>query len=67
MEDKDKRKSQLLTKPVGELIDIILEKEDEIEKMKDYRARLIKVRNLVTPPDQRRRQGRPSKDEGDII
>jgi hypothetical protein len=57
------RKAQLMTKNFNELCDLVLYLEEEVEKGKMYRKKLIQVRNLVTPQDQKRKQGRPTKEE----
>lgn len=66
-EKRAAKRAQLYEKSVKELVDLILYLEDELEKAKVWRSKLIKIRNIVTPQDQKRRQGRPGKDEGDII
>ena len=65
--DLSERTQQLLAKPVTELCQMIISLQDENEKLKEYRTRLIKIRNLVVPDEEKRKQGRPSKSEGDII
>lgn len=67
MEERNERFEQLYNKPVNELVRMIVTLEEENMKLKDYRARLIKIRNLVVPDEEKRKQGRPSKSEGDII
>ena len=61
------RFQQLLNKPVSELVNMIMSLEEENEKLKEYRTRLIKVRNLVVPDDEKRKQGRPRKDSEEVI
>ena len=61
------RMQQLLAKPVTELCQMIIQLEEENQRMKEYRSKLLKIRNILTPEDERRRQGRPSKSEGEII
>jgi hypothetical protein len=65
--DLSERTQQLLAKPVTELCQMIISLQEENEKLKEYRTRLIKIRNLVVPDEEKRKQGRPSKSEGDII
>ena len=60
------RMQQLLAKPVTELCQMIIQLEEENQRMKEYRSKLLKIRNILTPEDERRRQGRPKKGE-DII
>lgn len=67
MEERNERIEQLYNKPVNELVRMIVALEEENNKLKEYRARLIKIRNLVVPDEEKRKQGRPSKAEGDII
>ena len=67
MEERNERFEQLYNKPVNELVRMIVTLEEENMKLKDYRARLIKIRNIVVPDEEKRKQGRPSKSEGDII
>lgn len=57
------RTQQLLAKPVTELCQRIIELEEENEKLKEYRSRLIKVKNLLADDNERRGKGRPKKDE----
>ena len=67
MEERNERIEQLYNKPVNELVRMIVSLEEENNKLKEYRARLIKIRNLVVSDEEKRKQGRPSKAEGDII
>ena len=53
--DLSERTQQLLAKPVTELCQMIISLQDENEKLKEYRTRLIKIRNLVTPEEERRK------------
>ena len=61
--DLSERTQQLLAKPVTELCQMIISLEEENEKLKEYRSRLIKIRNLVVPDEEKRGKGRPKKDE----
>lgn len=61
--DLSERTQQLLAKPVTELCQRIIELEEENEKLKEYRSRLIKVKNLLADDNERRGKGRPKKDE----
>lgn len=63
MDEIEKRMDDLYNKPVSELIRMVIELQDEVEKLRVYRKKLIKVRNLVVNDDERRRQGRPRKGE----
>ena len=59
----DERIERLLEKPVSELCQMIINLEDENTKFREYRTKLIKIRNIITPEGQKKRQGRPRKDE----
>ena len=65
--EMSERMQQLLGKSVTELCQMIIQLESDNERLKEYRSKLIKIRNLVTPEEERRKQGRPRKEEGDII
>lgn len=67
-EKRAARKAQLMEKPVGELIENILYLEEELTRTREYRKKLIQIRNIITPPEERRKQGRPTKkEEADFI
>lgn len=53
----------LLNKSVKELIDIIVSSYDELEEARSLRKRMVQIRNLVLEPEERRKPGRPSKEE----
>ena len=61
-EQKNALRDVLYNKSVKELVDIIIQDQEEIQEAKQFRSIVIKVRNLVTPPDERRKPGRPKKD-----
>lgn len=61
--DLSERTQQLLAKPVTELCQMIISLQEENEKLKDYRSKLIKIKNIITPEEERRKQGRPKKGE----
>jgi hypothetical protein len=63
MEERNERFEQLYNKPVNELVRMIVSLEEENERLKDYRTKLIKIRNIITPEEERRKQGRPKKGE----
>lgn len=56
------RVDQLLGKPVKDLVEMIIRYEEELDVMKDYRKRLVQIRNIATDPDERRPKGRPRKE-----
>ena len=61
-EERNERYKKLMTQPVGVLIELIIKLEEENEKTRDYRRRLMQIRNLATDPGERRPIGRPKKD-----
>lgn len=61
-EEKNERYQKLMTQPIRVLIEHILRLEEENEKTRDYRRRLMQIRNLATDPGERRPIGRPKKD-----
>lgn len=67
MDEISERRQQLLTKPILDLVNRIIELENENERLKEYRAKLIKVRNLIVPDEEKRKQGRPRKDSEEVI
>lgn len=62
-EKRQARMEQLYLKPVGELVRMIIELEEEVNKTKDYRKRLMQIRNIATDPGERRPIGRPRKED----
>lgn len=60
---QEERMRQLLSKPVVELCEIILRLEEENAKVKEYRKRLVQIRNLALDPEERRGKGRPKKED----
>lgn len=62
-EKRAARKAQLMTKNFNELCELVLYLEEEVERGKQWRKKLIQVRNIVTPEGEKRRQGRPTKEE----
>lgn len=62
VEKRQARMEVLLQKPVGELVRMIVALEDEVQKTKEYRKRLIQIRNLALDPGERRPIGRPRKE-----
>lgn len=61
------RTQQLLAKPVTELCEMIISLEEENKRLREYRTKLIKVRNLIVPDEEKRKQGRPRKDSEEVI
>ena len=64
-EKRQARMEQLYQKPVGELVRMIIALEEENEKTKDYRRRLLQIRNICLDPSERSRPGRPRKEIGE--
>ncbi len=64
-EKRQARMEQLYQKPVGELVRMIIALEEENEKTKDYRRRLLQIRNICLDPSERSRPGRPKKESGE--
>lgn len=60
---REKRREELLTKPVLDLVNRIIALEEENLKAKEWRSKLIKIRNIITPDGEKRSQGRPRKEE----
>lgn len=63
MEEREARRNVLYNKPVSELVNMIIALEEENTKAKEWRTKLIKIRNIITPDEERRSQGRPRKEE----
>lgn len=61
-EERNTRYQKLMTQPVGVLIEHIIRLEEENEKTRELRKRLMQIRNLATDPGERRPIGRPKKD-----
>lgn len=57
----------LMKKTVGELINIIIMQEEQLESAKILRRRMVQIRNLVLDENERRRPGRPVKNETDNL
>ena len=51
----------LMQKSVGELINIIISDQEELEEAKKLRRRITQIRNLALDPEERRKPGRPQK------
>lgn len=63
IEQKNALRANLMSKSIYELIEIIVQAQDELTEAKQFRTIVMKVRNLVTPPEERRKPGRPPKGE----
>ena len=61
--EQNDRVNELMNKPVMALVQRIIELEQENEDLKEYRSRLIKVRNILAEEADKRGKGRPRKDE----
>ena len=62
-EERQNRYKQLMNQPVNTLIELIIKLEDDGKETREYRKRLMAIRNLATPPEERRCKGRPKKEE----
>ena len=62
-EQKRARREVLYSKTINELVEYIISMEEEVLETKQYRARLMKIRNIVLEPEERRKPGRPHKDD----
>lgn len=62
-EERQERYKKLMTQPVGVLIELIVKLEEDNEKTREYRKRLMQIRNLATDKEDRRPIGRPKKEE----
>lgn len=59
---KDALRENLLGKSVRELIEMLIQAQEEIDEAKQIRRRFMQIQNLLKDPDERRKQGRPKKD-----
>jgi len=66
-ENKQALTKALMKKTVGELINIIIMQEEELEEAKILRRRMIQIRNLILSPEERRSPGRPRRGETDNL
>ena len=62
-EERNKRYQQLMTQPVNVLIETIIRLEEENKQTREYRRRLMQIRNIATPQEERRPIGRPKKED----
>lgn len=62
-EQKNALREVLLGKSVGELINIIINTQEELEEAKQIRRRFSQIRNLLKDPDERNGRGRPRKEQ----
>ena len=58
---KQTLRDSLLSRPVKELIEIIVEAQEELMEAKNLRRRLKQIENLCKDPEQRNKPGRPKK------
>ena len=61
------RMQQLLAKPVVDLCQSIIDLEEENLKLREYKTRFFKIRNLVVPDNEKRKRGRPTKASEDLF
>lgn len=62
-EERQNRYKQLMNQPVNTLIELIIKLEDDVKETREYRKRMMAIRNLATPPEERRGKVRPKKEE----
>ena len=62
-EQKNALREVLLSKSVGELINIIINTQEELEEAKQIRRRFSQIQNLLKDPDERNGRGRPRKEQ----
>ena len=60
-DQKQALRETLLSRPVKELIEIIVEAQEELMEAKNLRRRLKQIENLCKDPEQRNKPGRPKK------
>lgn len=63
IELREERRQALYNKPVSELVNMIIALEEENLKAKEYRKKLIQIRNIITPDEEKKPQGRPRKED----
>lgn len=61
-EYKELLRKSLMDKSINELVDMVIKQQEEVLEARAFRKTIMQVRNLVTPPAERRPQGRPKKD-----
>lgn len=62
-DQKNALRENLYGKSVRELVEYIIQVQEELQEAKEIRRRLIQIRNLATPKEERRSVGRPRKEE----
>lgn len=60
--ENDERVRYLLSKPVTELVNMIIRLEEENKETRELRKRLQQIRNIATDPRERNPVGRPRKE-----
>ena len=63
MDIREERRQVLYNKPVSELVNMIIALEEDLLKAKEYRKKLIQIRNIITPEGDKKPQGRPRKED----
>ena len=64
-DQKNALREQLYSKPIRELVELVVQAMEEVQEAKEIRRTLNQIRNLCTPKDERKPQGRPRKQEKD--
>ena len=62
-EYKELLRKSLMDKSINELVDMVIKQQDEILEARAFRKTIMQVRNLVTPPELRKKPGRPPKEK----
>lgn len=60
--ERKERYQQLMALPVNVLIELVIKLEEENKTTRDLRKRLMQIRNIATPVEERRPAGRPKKE-----
>lgn len=61
--ENDERVRYLLSKPVTELVNMVIRLEEENKTTRELRKRLMQIRNIATPVEERSKPGRPRKED----
>lgn len=62
-EARNKRREYLMTLPLNTLIELVIKLEEENKTTRELRKRLMQIRNIATPVEERSKPGRPRKED----
>lgn len=62
-EEKKAYMETLYNKPVRELVEMIAQLQDDMEEYKQIRKRFKQILNLLKDPEDRKKPGRPKKQD----